>query len=385
MQSYTEIPSSQSLQSSLALLLNNDKTALSCSSGSAFPNTNLQVGMLCLRTDQAKLYQLKNLTPTWVMIADLNSAAVGNLATTGTNDLNSITTSGFYRVEIPSANGAGSNYGQLLVIHGGGDTITQIYGDPSTGNLMTRSGNPSSIGGAGNWSAWRKLWHDGNDGAGSGLDADLLDGMASGNASGNIPISNGTLNTNLNADMVDGKHVGNGTGQIPLSNGTVNTDLNADTLDGYHASSFVRTIQGVAPDASGNVVVDLASKVSKSGDTMTGDLTIYRAATPTTGVVFLGNSGARYLYYDGTNYNMPGANLILNGGTVWHSGNIGTPLNGVYGCLGRSGNSVGLAAVHGGFSFNVSAPGSITAGTVTVDAYGRATGYTAPQNCNCCS
>ena len=42
------------------------------------------------------------------------------------------------------------------------------------------------------------------DGIGSGLDADLLDGLASGNATGNIPVSNGTLNVNLNADKLDG-------------------------------------------------------------------------------------------------------------------------------------------------------------------------------------
>lgn len=71
MQSYTEIPSTQSLQSSLSLLLNNDKTALSSNSGTAFPTTNLQVGMFCLRTDQGKLYQLKDAIPTWVMVADL--------------------------------------------------------------------------------------------------------------------------------------------------------------------------------------------------------------------------------------------------------------------------------------------------------------------------
>jgi len=41
-------------------------------------------------------------------------------------------------------------------------------------------------------------------GSGSGLDADMLDGYDAGNAIGNIPISNGTLNTNLNADMIDG-------------------------------------------------------------------------------------------------------------------------------------------------------------------------------------
>jgi hypothetical protein len=48
-----------------------------------------------------------------------------------------------------------------------------------------------------------KIWTSRNDGAGSGLDADLLDGLQSGNASGLIPISNGTVNTNLNADLLD--------------------------------------------------------------------------------------------------------------------------------------------------------------------------------------
>jgi len=50
-----------------------------------------------------------------------------------------------------------------------------------------------------------EMWTSRNDGAGSGLDADLLDGLQSGNASGLIPISNGTVNTNLNADLLDGQ------------------------------------------------------------------------------------------------------------------------------------------------------------------------------------
>jgi len=45
-----------------------------------------------------------------------------------------------------------------------------------------------------------------NTGSGSTYDADKLDGRDAGNASGNVPISNGIVNTNLNADMVDGKH-----------------------------------------------------------------------------------------------------------------------------------------------------------------------------------
>lgn len=70
------------------------------------------------------------------------------------------------------------------------------------------------------------------------LNADMVDGKHAGNASGNVPVSNGTVNTDLNADMVDGKHAGNASGNVPVSNGTVNTDLNADQLDGQHGSFY---------------------------------------------------------------------------------------------------------------------------------------------------
>src|SRR3990170_1349548 len=87
------------------------------------------------------------------------------------------------------------------------------------------------------------------------LNADAVDDYSAGNASGNVPISNGTVNTNLNADMVDGSHAsafagsghthdytttfvegdytaGNSSGNVPLSNGTVNTNLNAEQHNG---------------------------------------------------------------------------------------------------------------------------------------------------------
>jgi hypothetical protein len=53
-----------------------------------------------------------------------------------------------------------------------------------------------------------------------------------------------------------------------------------------------------------------------------GDLRSVRPGSPTTGVLYLGNTGGRYLYYDGTNYQMPGAGLTLNGSTVWTAGNL---------------------------------------------------------------
>jgi hypothetical protein len=76
MQNFTTIPSSETLTNSLSPLLNNDRTALSNSSGSAFPTTELQVGMKCWRTDQQKLYLLTSASPaTWVLLADLSSGS----------------------------------------------------------------------------------------------------------------------------------------------------------------------------------------------------------------------------------------------------------------------------------------------------------------------
>lgn len=345
MQSYTEIPSSQSLQSSLALLLSNDKTVMSNSSGSAFPTTNLQVGMTCFRVDQDKLYILKDATPTWSLIWDFNAPAVTQGADIGGGvDLNTMTATGWYHQNTNANASGGTNYptplAGLLKVHTDGAMTYQQY---QTYGGSTELYFRSCF--SGTWGAWRKVITLDNDGAGSGLDADLLDGLQSGNASDNIPINNGVVNTNLNADMVDGKHVGNASGNVPLSNGVVNTNLNADTVDGYHASAFVRTIQGVAPDASGNVTVDLASKVSKTGDTMSGNLTVSDGAGAVvigktgdiasyrsgglTGYHFFNSAQNRYVGFNGTNYEMPGANLVVNGGTVWHTGNIGTPFNDV--------------------------------------------------------
>jgi hypothetical protein len=80
MQNYTEIPSTTTLSDSLSQILNNDKTALSLSSGTAFPTVNLQLGMPCFRTDEQKLYILTVVSPvTWKMVIDL-SATVGKVA-----------------------------------------------------------------------------------------------------------------------------------------------------------------------------------------------------------------------------------------------------------------------------------------------------------------
>ena len=91
------------------------------------------------------------------------------------------------------------------------------------------------------------------------INVDTVDGYHAGNASGNVPVSNGTVNTNLNADKLDGQHGtffqarANHTGtQAPstISPQGAGSGLNADMLDGYH-SSYFETPDGAQAKAYG--------------------------------------------------------------------------------------------------------------------------------------
>ena len=53
-----------------------------------------------------------------------------------------------------------------------------------------------------------------------------------------------------------------------------------------------------------------------------GDISLYRVGGPTTGYMFLGNSGARYLGYDGTNYVFNGAHVYSAAGRLWGTGDF---------------------------------------------------------------
>jgi hypothetical protein len=76
----------------------------------------------------------------------LSSLAIST--TSGASDLNTIIASGAYRVDVPAANGvAGCEYGQMLVLHGAADTITQILTAYSDQKMYIRSGNPAQVGG----------------------------------------------------------------------------------------------------------------------------------------------------------------------------------------------------------------------------------------------
>lgn len=230
-----------------------------------------------------------------------------------------------------------------------------------------------------------QVWHAGNDGAGSGLDADFLDGQhgsyflnyanftgtppgglpaggatndmikknsaAAGDASwsnthtlknltivdpalpttyANLATASGIfalagqvngLNASLYAQDNAGTPAWNFSHAVFIAGGYVWTSLNdgvgsgldADKLDGFEASEFARksaaeTITGIWSHEAG-VNFGGGSYVTSDGDFLAS-----RGAAPTTGVYFFGD-GSRYLYFDGGAFQLIGGPLRIQGGT----------------------------------------------------------------------
>lgn len=220
MQNFTEIAETQSLTSSRAMLLENDKTALSNSSGTAFPTQNLQVGMFCWRSDLGKLYQLTDLTPTWAEILTISGSTVtitGNItgsaatATSAANATNATNSTNSTNVGVTDdVTGTGTHFVAMTSVGSGNRPVkvssTKLTFQPSTGNLgvggnITFAGTrlyqtANSIGfemgpgsGSGDTNAQgyavgaaKTLWFGSNAGAGTMT----LDGSGNLTANGNV-------------------------------------------------------------------------------------------------------------------------------------------------------------------------------------------------------
>lgn len=118
--------------------------------------------------------------------------------TAGNVDYNTITTSGIYRLGYTTSNGAsngpgsGHDFGQMLVLHGGGDTIAQLAFSYSDGGRMkVRAGNPSNVGGGGSWSSWKTIAFT-TDKVSSASSADKLGTSTVGSGIKPIYLSSGT-------------------------------------------------------------------------------------------------------------------------------------------------------------------------------------------------
>jgi len=103
----------------------------------------------------------------------------------------------------------------------------------------------------------------------------------------------------------------------PVINGAT---INSSTL----ASPTISGTIGGGISVGGGVAMT-GSLTSAAGNVQVNDLYSVRNAAPSTGVVFLGNTG-HYLFFDGTNYALPagslsvGGNITATGGTITVSG-----------------------------------------------------------------
>jgi len=81
-------------------------------------------------------------------------------------------------------------------------------------------------------------------------------------------------------------------------------------VSGSAAISGSATVTG-SFTANGRVTFNNGGTGGNGTLTVAGDITTYRSSN--TGVLYFGSGQNNYIYYDGTNYNMPGGNLYLNG------------------------------------------------------------------------
>ena len=87
--------------------------------------------------------------------AAMAKRAVGSAVLPDNVDLDTVTVSGMYRLaamELPW-----QAFAQMLVVHGGADTISQVIFAFSGGGVYVRTGNPTQVGGPGVWSNWKQL------------------------------------------------------------------------------------------------------------------------------------------------------------------------------------------------------------------------------------
>lgn len=153
-----------------------------------------------------------------------------------------------------------------------------------------------------------------------------------------------------------------------LNVGNATNAGNADTVDGWHADSLRAwgNLTGKPSTLGGYGITDA---LPITGGTLTGDLTTYRAAAPGTGTVFFGNSGARYIHYDGTNFVMPGTNLFISGAQAVTS-NGGTYSINITGSAGYASSAGNADTVDGWHRDDLRAWGSITGKPNTIAGYG---------------
>ena len=234
----------------------------------------------------------------WIVTYDSHRkptpAEIGAVATEtildATADLNNVVTSGMYRLGSTPANApAGSDYGQLLVVHGGQDTIAQLLFPYRSTAMYVRTGFPANIGGRGQWGEWIKMANDSHTHALT--DADIT---------GVLPMEKGGTGATrkeyarMNLGLTHGYFTGNG-GNLTFDT-QAGTYSNIIFITGHSAKGYLTPWGGVMFLDKGATISVATYKVfgGNSGNDAkyeNGILTINHSSD------YLNVSGGQFFYY----------------------------------------------------------------------------------------
>jgi hypothetical protein len=169
MQSFVAIPDTQTLTNSRIPLLDNTRTVMSCSSGGTFPTAELQIGMLCYRSDQNKLYELKSTSPaTWIVIADLSKTYLSQEAAVNQFqplDVDLTAIAAIASNGVPKRTGAGA--WSVIPQTGAGEALMTAW-DAGTQRWILGLGSAAVLNASTNAGAWNVVQADGNGNVGLG-------------------------------------------------------------------------------------------------------------------------------------------------------------------------------------------------------------------------
>ena len=276
-------------------------------------NSSLYVGTTAIALNRASLTQ----TLTGVSI-DGNAGSVSWANITGVRTLTrddagtsgSLTTSGFFETSTPTNYYSGASSWQHLIearhTNDSNNYAMQIAGSFFDQEFYVRKTNNSGV------TAWSKLWHSTNDGAGSGLDADLLDGYSSATAN--------TANTIVLRDASGNFSAGTITATLTGNASTVTTNAN---LTGHITSTGNATVLGSFTSAQ--LLAALTDETGTGANVFATSPTLVTPAlgTPASGIM---------TNVTGTATGLTAGNVITNAnltGNVTSVGNATTIASGV--------------------------------------------------------
>lgn len=92
------------------------------------------------------------------LYSDLDNYTKKAIMLPDNTNLNTVITSGFYRLQVisPYINGIDVSYGQMIVCQGGADTIVQLVFPYRSSEMLFRTGNPVNNPG-GKWNDWKQV------------------------------------------------------------------------------------------------------------------------------------------------------------------------------------------------------------------------------------